>query len=156
MRKYLSFIRHEFRSCLLVCREGTSQVLEGFGKKDCAKCSEILKYVLESTDKLDHLIGKLLDTQTFNVALEKSKNDLMAVISHKIRTPLTITTEGVSSLLDGIKGDLNPGQREYLTDIKEGIDRLAQSIEEVLQTPSDKLSDQLTGNKDDLGKNKEK
>lgn len=152
IEEYLSLVRHELRGQLFVIREGASQVLDGLGSKDCAKCFEILKPALESADKLNRLIEELLSPSAFkyisknqekyyvkfNVSgkddLEKLKNELTSMISHVVRTPLTIIKEGLSLVLDGIPGELNPEQKKFLMEVKETSDRLIESIEELLES----------------------
>lgn len=58
---------------------------------------------------------------------------VVSTISHTIRTPLSIIKEGLSLLLDEIPGKLNPQQKKIVTVAKNNIDRLTQSIEELLR-----------------------
>jgi CheY-like chemotaxis protein len=65
--------------------------------------------------------------------LEIIKDDLMGMISHVIRTPLTVVKESLSLMLDEIPGKLNPKQKELLSTGKENIDGLIQSVEEIFE-----------------------
>lgn len=70
-----------------------------------------------------------------NVELKKSnevKTNFISMVSHELRTPLMIIKESVAQILDGIKGEVNAGQREFLTIAKNNIDRLNMIIEELL------------------------
>jgi signal transduction histidine kinase len=71
--------------------------------------------------------------------LEKAKKELITMISHLIRTPLTIIKEGLSVVLDEIPGKLNPEQKKFLIKAKDSTDRLIQSVEKILQTPWDEI-----------------
>lgn len=71
--------------------------------------------------------------------IEKSKNELMGMIAHKVHTHLVIIKEGLSLVLDEMPGRLNPEQQKILTTVKNNADRLIQSVEEILKTASDKL-----------------
>lgn len=150
IEEYLSFVRHELRNQLTIVHEGTAQISEGFGKGDCNKCAAILKPTLESADKLNELIEELLNASKFKSlskdqrALEKAKFELLTMIAHTVRTPLTIIKEGVSLVLDEIPGKLNSKQKEFLTDSKNNVDRLIQSVEQLLSTPwEDKMDKKM-------------
>lgn len=70
-----------------------------------------------------------------NEELTKSneiKAAFMSMVSHELRTPLMIIKESISQILDGIKGDINAGQREFLTIGKNNSQRLNLIIEELL------------------------
>ena len=76
--------------------------------------------------------------------LEALKNKIMNVISHRVRTPLSIVKEGLSLILDEIPGQLNSKQRKIIGVAKENIDRLTRSIEEILETSCDNILKQTT------------
>ena len=162
---YLSSVRHDLRSQLMVVREGTSMILDGLGGSNCDNCFTLLKPALECTDELNKLIGELLSTSRFNAIfasapsakmekpksgkdeppeeeleimkdelrneLEIMKDQVMGMISHVIRTPLTVVKESLSLVLDEIPGKLNPQQKELLSTGKKNVDGLIQSVEEI-------------------------
>ena len=64
--------------------------------------------------------------------LDKLKSRFLSNVSHELRTPLTAIDGLAANMLDGITGQLNDKQFEYLTDIKTSTDRLARLIEELL------------------------
>ncbi len=64
--------------------------------------------------------------------LEKMKNDFISNISHELRTPLTSIKGSIDNLLDGIAGQLNEGQQEYLTIINAESNRLVRLIDDLL------------------------
>jgi CheY-like chemotaxis protein len=164
---YLSVVRHDLRSQLMVVREGASMILDGLGESNCDKCFSFLRPALECTDELNKLIGEFLSTSRFNTILallpsakeehprrvreeppedeleimkdelrnelEIIKDHLMGMISHVIRTPLTVVKESLSLMLDEIPGKLNPKQKELLSTGKENIDGLIQSVEEIFE-----------------------
>ena len=66
MEAYLSSVRHDLRSQLVVVREGTSMILEGIGQAKCDNCFALLRPALECTDELNKLIGELLSPSRFN------------------------------------------------------------------------------------------
>lgn len=153
---YLSSVRHDLRSQLMVVREGASMILDGFGNTNCENCFALLRPALECTDELNKLIGELLSTSRFNSILvprisakeeepksvkkeslghelEILKYELMGMISHAIRTPLTVVKESLALVLDEIPGKLNTKQKELLSNGKENVDELIQSVEEIFQ-----------------------
>ena len=153
---YLSSVRHDLRSQLMVVREGASMILDGIGNENCETCFSLLKPALECTDELNKLIGEFLTTSRFNAILtpfmsakeeelksvkkeppgnemEILKYELMGMISHAIRTPLTVVKESLSLMLDEIPGKLNTKQKELLSTGKENVDELIQSVEEIFQ-----------------------
>lgn len=145
---YLSFVRHELGNQLFVVHEGISQVIDGLGGKDCSKCNNILKPSLEYADIINKSIVNLLSISSFepvlkkqngcikeNEALEKNKRELLVIINHMIRIPLTIIKEGLSLILDEIPGKLDPKQINILTEVNKSADKLIADIENILNTP---------------------
>jgi len=63
--------------------------------------------------------------------MEVFKYELLGMISHIIRTPLAVVKESVSLTLDEIPGRLNAKQKELLSNGKQNLDILINSIEEV-------------------------
>ncbi|ATG35994.1 two-component system hybrid kinase [Phaeobacter piscinae] len=73
---------------------------------------------------------ELTRTRDEALAGERAKADLLTVMSHEMRTPLTGIL-GASELLDGTS--LSPEQREYLSAIRISGDRLMAHVNDVLQ-----------------------
>jgi CheY-like chemotaxis protein/Skp family chaperone for outer membrane proteins len=210
---YLSSVRHDLRSQLVVVREGASMILDGIANANCDNCFALLRPALECTDELNKLIGELLSLSRFKAIvapllaareeelkrvlsakqeemkrtllakeeelkrgfaaregelkrglsareeelkkilsekeeelkrakkeppehdLEILKTELMGMISHSIRTPLTVVKEGLSLMLDEIPGKLNAKQKELISTGKQNVDGLIQSIEEIFEKP---------------------
>ncbi len=159
LEKHISSIKHELRNTLVVIQEGASQALDGLGDSDCQKCYKILNPVLKSSKELDKLIEQLLNASKFESMLRKYKSnikvtkddleifkkELIGVISHVVRTPLTVIKEGLALILDEIPGKLNPKQKEIITNIKENIDRLINYIEMILKSSCDETIKTIGG-----------
>jgi two-component system phosphate regulon sensor histidine kinase PhoR len=64
--------------------------------------------------------------------LEEMKNDFIANVSHELRTPLTSIQGSIDNLLDGIAGELNASQKEYLAIINGESTRLMRLINDLL------------------------
>ncbi|MBI4323246.1 MAG: HAMP domain-containing histidine kinase [Candidatus Omnitrophica bacterium] len=60
------------------------------------------------------------------------KNELLMVISHELRIPLTSIQEGVSLILDGSLGTVNAEQQEFLKTVDTNADRLQALVEKVV------------------------
>jgi len=215
---YLSSVRHDLRSQLMVVREGASIILDNIVGSNCDNCFALLKPALESTNELNKLIGEFLSTPRFvkmltpvlsgkeeemttlkkellkkEEEIEKMKEqllgkdeelrsikrellkreeqvkslrrespekknelksfkeeplghelevltyELMGMISHIIRTPLTVVKESLSLVLDEIPGELNAKQKELLSNGKKNVDNLIHSVEELSQESWDEI-----------------
>src|SRR5262249_59516457 len=62
----------------------------------------------------------------------RHKSEFLANVSHELRTPLTAIKGFVDNMLDGLTGEMTPGQLRYLTRIKANTDRLARLINDLL------------------------
>jgi PAS domain S-box-containing protein len=64
--------------------------------------------------------------------LQNLQQEFVSTASHELRTPMTVIREGVSQVLEGLRGDINDTQRRALTLALNGIDRLGRIIDELL------------------------
>jgi signal transduction histidine kinase len=64
--------------------------------------------------------------------LDKLKSRFLSNVSHELKTPLTAIVGLAANMLDGITGQLNERQREYLSDIRASSDRLGRLIKDLL------------------------
>ncbi|MDP8266878.1 MAG: PAS domain S-box protein [Candidatus Aceula meridiana] len=62
----------------------------------------------------------------------RMKSEFISVVSHELRTPLTAIKEGISIVADGVTGELNKEQAEFLDVAKRNVERLARLINDVL------------------------
>lgn len=60
IESYLSSVRHDLRSEIMVIREGTSIILDNLVGSNCDNCFALLRHALKSTDHLNKLIGESL------------------------------------------------------------------------------------------------
>ena len=51
--------------------------------------------------------------------VEEMKTDLVSVVSHQLKTPVAEINGYIENMLDGLSGELQPKQREYLEDMRE-------------------------------------
>jgi CheY-like chemotaxis protein/K+-sensing histidine kinase KdpD len=105
----------------LLARQGELKAL----KKDLQAKAEELKSTSKSSPEGE---------------MEVFKYELMGMISHIIRTPLSVAKESVSLTLDEIPGKLNAKQKELLSNGKQNLDILLNSIEEVFRESWDAIA----------------
>ena len=64
--------------------------------------------------------------------LDELKSDFVSMVSHELRSPLTVTREAISQVLDGVCGGTSEEQKQILSMSIEGIDRLSRLIDNLL------------------------
>jgi len=110
---YLSSVRHDLRSQLMVVREGTSMILDGLGDSKCENCFTLLRPALECTDELNKLIGELLTISRFNAMLvsptttkeeklgpgTEQPEDELAIMKGELRNELEIMKDEVMGMI---------------------------------------------------------
>jgi signal transduction histidine kinase len=60
------------------------------------------------------------------------KNELLMVISHELRIPLTSIHEGVNLILDGSLGEINAEQKDFLGTVTDNTSRLERLVDKVM------------------------
>lgn len=85
----------------------------------------LLEDLTESKTKLEKY-SKDLETAL------KVKSDFTATVSHELRTPLAAIKEGIGVVIDGVAGEPNKEQKEFLEIAKRNVDRLSRLINNVL------------------------
>ena len=65
--------------------------------------------------------------------LEVMKTDFVNTISHELRTPLTSILAYTEFLEDGVAGELNAQQREFVAHIQESSSRLQRLVDDLLE-----------------------
>jgi PAS domain S-box-containing protein len=58
--------------------------------------------------------------------------EFTSTVSHELRTPLTAIKSGVAIVLDGIAGEINDDQKDFLGTVNRNVDRLTRLINDVL------------------------
>ncbi len=101
----------------IIDEEGNLQGYRGVHKNitDQKKAEKALKEANKRLKKLDRL-----------------KSDFVSMVSHEIRTPITIMKEGISLCLEGIAGELTDMQHELLSGTLQSVFRLQRLVTELL------------------------
>ncbi|MFH1904932.1 MAG: ATP-binding protein [bacterium] len=95
---------------------------------------KVIKTALVPIDEKDMNSGFIISL--FDVSSQKERekfqSELISHVSHELRTPLTTIKEFISILLDGLAGELNPTQKDYLGITHNNINRLGRIISTLL------------------------
>jgi signal transduction histidine kinase len=65
--------------------------------------------------------------------INRLKTDFLSRVSHDLRTPLTSIAWSTQNLIDGVLGEPNPRQREYLNAVKSSADHLTRLVHNILE-----------------------
>ncbi len=76
--------------------------------------------------------GERLKRRQLN-ELSRLKDDFLSRVAHDLRTPVTSMGWSIRNLKDGLAGDLNPKQREYLSSLGDSADHLAGLVTSLLE-----------------------
>ncbi len=90
-----------------------------------ARVRSLLK-LKAATDSLEDTLRKLRE-------VEKMRDDLMKMIVHDLKTPLTSVLATMEMLIDGDFGEINPDQRRMLADAEGKADDLLALIGDLLE-----------------------
>jgi len=83
----------------------------------------------------EQLKEKVIELEQANIALEEAsrhKSRFLAGVSHELRTPLNAIIGFSELLLDGVPGEINEEQREFLADILTNGQHLLNLINDIL------------------------
>jgi two-component system, NarL family, sensor histidine kinase BarA len=88
--------------------------------------------IQDAYNELSEKNRRLADSVEKLKELDKLKSNFLATVSHELRTPLTSVIGYSEMLLEGLAGDIEPLQREYVQTIMAKGDQLLQIISEIL------------------------
>jgi PAS domain S-box-containing protein len=64
--------------------------------------------------------------------LQNLQQEFVSNVSHELRTPMTVIREGISQVLEGLRGDINDAQNRALSLAMSGIERMGRIINDLL------------------------
>lgn len=89
-------------------------------------------YVLRDDDGVPrHIIGSLLDI-TETTKLSRAKDEFISLVSHQLRTPLTVIKFHSQMILEGIYGEFSPSQRDPIAKISDASTNLIKLVGDIL------------------------
>ena len=94
--------------------------------------------LFDSDSVILYLDGVIFDITIMKKAEEELEQaismqmEFTSTVSHELRTPLTAIKSGVAIVLDGIAGEINPDQKDFLGTVNRNVDRLTRLINDVL------------------------
>lgn len=115
--------------------------------------TENLQKITVSHDRLNTEVEDRKRAEMRLAQALRAKSDFTAMVSHELRTPLAAIKEGINIIVDGITGDINKEQKEYLNIARTNVDRLTRLINDILdfqKLESGKM--ELKFLEDDIGK----
>jgi signal transduction histidine kinase len=114
----------------LLHRVADAFILEGIkramsARMHMATVEEANRELTEKNKRLAQAVDRLQEA-------DRIKSNFLATVSHELRTPLTSVIGYSEMLLEGIAGELNEEQREYVRTVMEKGDQLLQLITGIL------------------------
>jgi NtrC-family two-component system sensor histidine kinase KinB len=132
-------------------REQRSFLPKGFDKAIALRVDgeehSMLPHILPISDPYGNTLGAavLLQDVTRFQLLDRVKSDLVATVSHELKTPLTSIRLALHLLLEEAVGPLTPKQTELLLDARENAERLLAQVNNLLDlTRLEEGGEQLT------------
>lgn len=114
----------------VVCHAGYQTLLTG--KLHLESITTAYNDLQLSNAQLAAANAELLESNQRLVELDELKSNFLATVSHELRTPLTSVIGYSEMLLEGLAGEVNPEQREYISTIMERGENLLQLISGIL------------------------
>jgi PAS domain S-box-containing protein len=135
------------RQTLLVARDGTEYGIENQAAPIRDGNGELIGNILVFRDVTEQRRLAAETDRVSKLQIElKTKDEFLSHVSHELRSPLTSIYSFSSIIADGLAGDTNPEQSEYLQIILKNAVQLQSMIEDLLtvtQTREGKLSIEL-------------
>jgi two-component system sensor histidine kinase GlrK len=103
------------------------------GIKHIAQGDFSYKIPLDSTDELGMLADSFNNMAIRLKELDDMKSEFISIVSHELKTPLTSMKEAANLLMEGVGGDLDEKQKRLISIMEQGINRLLQTIGELLE-----------------------
>ena len=112
---------------VLISRDGTKRPIDDSAAPIRDKEGNVTGVVLVFRD--------ITERRRKEVELKKAtdiKSKFASMVSHELRSPLTVIKESINLVLEGLTGDISDKQRKFLDMAKQNSDRLARLINDIL------------------------
>ena len=126
--------------CLVATDLSQRIVVEQLGSMNCYLEERVRNHTLELETANEKLKEQIAKSEQINQQLEQSRTEqiklrdqFLSHASHELRSPLAVVHQFVSILLDGLLGQLNPDQREYLEITFRNVNQLRGMIDDLLE-----------------------
>jgi len=96
-----------------------------------------IQNAVEKSDLRDSVRARNETIARANQTLQKRSNEIQRfyhTVSHELKTPLTAAREFISLVVDGVAGDINDQQREFLVHAVDCCDQLAMHFNDLVET----------------------
>jgi signal transduction histidine kinase len=116
---------------LLARRDGSARALEQVAP---APDGDVRRVVISSAAPVDDLQVQVLRDETELEAVRRTRDTVLANISHEFRTPLAAQLASIELLSDGIGTMSENAQRELVSSLQRGTQRLTWLIDNLLES----------------------
>lgn len=106
------------------------------GIRDLSRSADIKPLKVASRDELGDLANAFNNMAERLKLEEEMRSDFISMLSHEVRTPLTSIRESVDMVADGLFGEVNEQQKEFLDLSRREIDRLSRLLKRLMQASS--------------------
>lgn len=106
--------------------------LINIGTRHIAQGDFSYRIPIDSKDELGNLAESFNKMAMRLKELDDMKSDFISIVSHELKTPLTSMKEAANLLMDGVGGELYGKQKRLISIMDQGINRLLQIINELL------------------------
>jgi len=104
--------------------------IEVFQKSGKVQCAELRKVDIQWNGETAYLIS--IRDITKRVRIDRMKDDFIHNVSHELRTPLTSIRESVAQVHDGVLGEINQEQQDFLSVCLRNADHLRKIVDDLL------------------------
>ncbi|PIR20676.1 MAG: hypothetical protein COV45_05060 [Deltaproteobacteria bacterium CG11_big_fil_rev_8_21_14_0_20_47_16] len=91
--------------------------------------------LMQSLSSIGNQLGQLIIRKEAEAKVEEAvaiREEFTSMVSHELRSPLSVIQGGVEMVLDGVDGPINDAQKKHLTASLRNVDRLGRLINNVL------------------------
>ncbi|MBF0216100.1 MAG: hybrid sensor histidine kinase/response regulator [Candidatus Omnitrophica bacterium] len=69
----------------------------------------------------------------------RMKQEILSMVIHDMKTPISVTSEAIAFILDGMAGDINKEQRNFLTMARRNMRRLTEMVDNLRESAATEL-----------------